>query len=114
MTDRDHDGADMQKFTLEKLEESLGFPVNGWTNGVVINEAITRGLKVTRDNRRNLYFIANDRGHWFSWRHGYTNWNTRLAQRVAQHKDVSSRILSAYGVPSTENQVFTEQDAGRA
>ncbi|MFP1602653.1 hypothetical protein ACLD0U_08205 [Microbacterium sp. 2216-1] len=98
----------------KELAAKYGITVKGWTNIVLLQEADRRGLGITKNEEKGFYYLTSAKGTKFAWRNGYTNWNTILSQRVAQHKDVSSRILAAYGVPSTENQVFGEREAGRA
>lgn len=103
----------MSYLTPQELRDKFNINLRGWTNIVIIREAARRGLSVSKNEATGIYYISNDRAK-FAWRHGYTNWNTRLSQRVAQHKDISSRILAAYGVNSTENQVFSVDEPGRA
>jgi len=100
--------------SLEELSEHLELPLKGWTNALLVREAANRGLSVARHDEKRMFYFEDGNGRRFAWRNGYTTWNTRLSQRVAQHKDVCSRILTAYGVPATENQVFDHGDAGRA
>lgn len=104
----------MYDMPLKDLSDHLGVRVGGWTNAVLVREAANRGLRISQNAESRILYFEDDKGRKFSWKNGRTNWNTRLSRRVAQHKDVCSRILTAYGVPATENQVFTENDAGRA
>lgn len=104
----------MYNMTLKELSNHLGVTVGGWTNAVLAREAANRGLLISRNAETRTLYLENGNGRRFSWRNGRTSWNTRLSQRVAEHKDVCSRILTAYGVPATENQVFKENEAGRA
>src|SRR5690625_646916 len=104
----------MYDMTFEELSNHLGVRVGGWTNAVLVREAANRGLLISRNAETSILYFEDGNGRRFSWRNGRTSWNTRLSQRVTQHKDVCSRMLAAYGVPATENQVFTENEAGRA
>src|SRR5690625_2200606 len=91
--------------SLQQLTDLLGFKIGGWTNGVIAYEALKAGYKVHKPDGRRSFVISNGSRSLTFW-NGSTNWNHRLARRVARYKDVTSKLLAAQGVATTQNQVF--------
>lgn len=84
----------------------------GWTNRLVVGEAMYRGLQVT-GTRTGLASIRSKKTkHWFL--NGASSLNRPLARRCANLKEVSSRLLRSRGVSAPESVVFQPGDAKRA
>lgn len=95
------------------LMKKLELNPRNWTDQVIVAEALHRDLDISKSARN--YIVLDDRkGRKFTWKSGFTNYNTVLAQRVALYKDVYSRLLADFGAPGTENAVFGPGEAGRA
>lgn len=91
---------------------SIGVSVT-WTNRVFAGEALKRGLQIEKGQNRRI-IVRDGAGRSYTWRGGFTNFNSPLSDRVTRHKDVCSRILSAYGVAATENAAFAKDEPERA
>lgn len=91
----------------------LGLNPRNWTDQVVVAEALRRGLRIAKTPKSYIE-LRDDHGKRSLWKSGYSSSNTILAQRVAQHKDVCSRLLLAYDLPGSENAVFERGEASRA
>lgn len=105
---------DYRHAEVKRYMQNLGVPPQNCVplNGLIVQAALERGLNVKRHGKG----IALDAGgaQRFTWARAFTNFNVPLARRVADNKEVASRLLSAYGVTSTDNAVFTPDEAERA
>ncbi|MGM1018816.1 MAG: CapA family protein [Actinomycetota bacterium] len=91
----------------------IGLSPKSWTNRVMVGEALARGLTILPSENRWI-LIRHPDGREYTWGGGFTSFNAPLSQRVTRHKDVNSRLLTAYDVAATENAVFSHGDEDRA
>lgn len=84
----------------------------GWTNRLVIGEALYRGLEVTGTRSGLASIRSGSTRHWFL--NGASSLNRPLARRCANLKEVSSRLLRSKGLFAPESTVFSGEDVSRA
>lgn len=84
----------------------------GWTNRLVIGEALHRGLEVTGTRSGLASIRSGKRRHWFL--NGASSLNKPLARRCANLKEVTSRLLRSKGLSAAESTVFRMGDLDRA
>lgn len=96
-----------------KLQD-LGLATRAWTNVVVVEEALRRGIEVFRKGESTQIYFRNAAGRVHRWRGGSTSLNTILSRRVARHKQVANALLRAQGVAATENAAFAAGEVERA
>lgn len=80
---------------------------------IMVGEALERGLNVSLSSEGKILF--RDRyGRAYTLRNSTNSFNIRLARLVMKQKDVISSLLTTFGVPTTENAVFGEDEVERA
>lgn len=93
--------------------KAIGLNSNMWNNVVVAKAALDRGVDVrSRPSKRGMTLVHGARRHF--WHIGSTSLNSVLANRVANYKDVTSRMLNNRGVKAPENAVFSIHEVERA
>lgn len=100
------------KAARQRLKE-LNMPTRGWANTVIMHEALARGIRVDR-RKAKIGLVLRHEGQRYTWHHGHTTLNAKLANRVARFKDVTSRLLQNSGVRVPDNAVFRAGDVERA
>lgn len=83
-----------------------------WTNAVVVDRALARGLDVGATPQGRVQLSAGRRNFWFTG--GRTNLNRPMAVRSARFREVASAHLRARGVFAPQNAVFAAGDGPRA
>jgi len=94
--------------------EKIGLSASSWTNISIAAEALERNITVERRENSRFLYLADGSGKKFRWFAGNNNLNSRLAVRIAKHKQAASALLRAYGAPALENAAFTPDEADRA
>lgn len=96
-----------------KIKDIVGRKLD-MTDRIIVRKAIERGVEITKlpnkrfemkyDNKK--YIIRNGR---------ITNsYNSKLAQKCTDMKEVTSRLMRSKGFPSPENAVFNSKEVERA
>lgn len=83
-----------------------------WTNAVVVDRALSRGLHVSATPRRRVRISDDRRTRWFSG--GHTDLNDRLADRLTRFKEVTNSLLRSRGLFAPDNAIFEVGDGLRA
>lgn len=84
------------------------------TNRLLIEEAIARGVKFERPYKGRIILSYGNKS--YVVRNGVvsSSYNTRLAKRCTDLKEVNSRLLRSKGLPAPENAVFDVNELERA
>lgn len=84
----------------------------GLTSVLIAQRALERGVEVFGDADRRLSMKVGRNAVWFDG--ARSNINNLLARRCTRYKDVTSRLLSNYGIPVPSNISFPREDAEAA
>lgn len=84
----------------------------GLTSVLLAHRALHRGIEVYPDEKRRLTMDVKNTPIWFDG--ARSNINGLLARRCTRFKDVTSKLLSNFGIPTTTNLAFAAQDVEAA
>ena len=83
-----------------------------WSNAVVVHAARARGLQVSGDQRGRVRLSDGHRTRYFD--DGVANINSRMARRVVQNRQVTSRLLRARRIRTPQSEVFGPDETHKA
>lgn len=96
-----------------KISEMVGRKVSR-SNRIVIKEAYKRGIKFESLPKKRFKMTYKNKNYIIRKGSIFWTYNTRLANRVTDMKEVTSRLLKTKGYSSPENTVFSRNDVERA
>lgn len=94
--------------------KSLGLDPRLLTNTVIVAEALTRGIEVTKSPHHPRRVVLSAQGRRHTWQAGGTSLNRPSAKRIVSYKEVTSRLLLNRGIDAPQNAVFAPEDRDRA
>jgi len=96
-----------------KISEMINRKVSR-SNSIVIKEAYKRGVEFESLPKKRFKMTYKNKSYLIRKGSIFWTYNTRLANRVTDMKEVTSRLLRTKGYPAPENTVFSMNDVERA